>query len=236
MKIPIQLHSQSAHPLSSLLTRTQSWLWIKAAFWQKELPHRKLTPAFVDTALLWSSFPWQPVQCLKKRKRFCSYQCLFSFSCILCVGSCCSLIWITLGKGTEAEPEIEKWTNFEGMGLFALFFYSCSIAERRCLWERPEFVLSASWSFSSTRHSLYSIGYILLKRRFDPWTPAPVLCPARYGNSGLMNNLGKEYHHITITILSFCHIFLIFLILLERWVSYRQRKEESSLLQRCFWH
>lgn len=64
MKIPIQLHSQHTH-LSLLLTHSQYWLWFKEAFWQEEMPQRKLTPAFVDTASLWSSFSWQPVQCKK---------------------------------------------------------------------------------------------------------------------------------------------------------------------------
>lgn len=56
MKIPIQLHSQHAHLLSLLLAHSQYWLWFKV-LWQEEMPQRKLTPAFVDTASLWSSFP-----------------------------------------------------------------------------------------------------------------------------------------------------------------------------------
>lgn len=78
MKIPIQLHTQCPHPIASLLAHSQYWLWIKEAFWQEELPHRKWTPAFVDTASLWSSFPWQPVQC-KRDFVLINVCCVFFF-------------------------------------------------------------------------------------------------------------------------------------------------------------
>lgn len=35
-----------------------------------------------------------------------------------------------MGKKAEYEPETEKWTDFEGMELFALFIYSCSSVKR----------------------------------------------------------------------------------------------------------
>lgn len=83
---------------------------------------------------------------------------------------------------------------------------------RICFVNFMEFFLHTAFSL---QHRLYAFG----REGLDPWTPAPVLCPARYGNSGLMNYLGKEY----------CHWLLIFLIPLERWVSCRERKEGRKL-------
>lgn len=122
--MPIQLHSQCAHPLSSLLTHSQYCLWIKEAFWQEELPHRKLTPASVDSALLWSSLPWQPMQ---SKRDFVLIK-VFFFPMHLVHRKLLHSHLNSFGWGEESKVWARncEMNPFEGMGLFALFIYSCS--------------------------------------------------------------------------------------------------------------